>query len=101
MISLDALFQQFLSERHYLQNVSPKTLDWYRTAWKAFFLEDAVLRCEMIAWSRPTRSKAAPALPAHVRLIAANTIAFRTDFMVFAPAPDSGAGAGSVLLPVT
>jgi hypothetical protein len=53
MISLDAFFQQFLSERHYLQNVSPKTLDWYRTAWKAFGQA-------MPPAARPTAREASP-----------------------------------------
>jgi hypothetical protein len=33
---LGELFDLFLKERIYLQNVTPKTQDWYRTAWKAF-----------------------------------------------------------------
>jgi integrase/recombinase XerD len=36
MSSLDSLFEQFLRERTYLKNVSPKTRTWYETAWKAF-----------------------------------------------------------------
>jgi site-specific recombinase XerC len=36
MATLDSLFQQFLRERTYLKNVSPKTRVWYETAWKAF-----------------------------------------------------------------
>jgi site-specific recombinase XerC len=36
MADLDSLFEQFLRERTYLKNVSPKTLVWYETAWKAF-----------------------------------------------------------------
>jgi integrase/recombinase XerD len=38
MATLDSLFQQFLRERTYLKNVSPKTRVWYETAWKAFLL---------------------------------------------------------------
>jgi site-specific recombinase XerD len=34
--NLDTLFQQFLKERKYLRNVSPQTIEWYETAWKAF-----------------------------------------------------------------
>ena len=36
MPSLNSLFQQFLRERTYLKNVSPKTRVWYESAWKAF-----------------------------------------------------------------
>jgi hypothetical protein len=31
-----ALFRQFLDERHYLKNVTPRTIEWYETAFKAF-----------------------------------------------------------------
>ena len=34
--NLDSLLQQFLRERKYLRNVSPDTIEWYETAWKAF-----------------------------------------------------------------
>jgi site-specific recombinase XerD len=34
--NLDTLLEQFLRERKYLRNVSPDTIEWYRTAWKAF-----------------------------------------------------------------
>jgi site-specific recombinase XerD len=30
------LFKQFLNERRFLKNVTPATLEWYDTAWKAF-----------------------------------------------------------------
>lgn len=36
MATLESLFQQFLRERRYLKNVSPKTLVWYESALKAF-----------------------------------------------------------------
>jgi integrase/recombinase XerD len=36
MDRLDQLFQQFLRERIYLKNVTPKTKVWYESAWKAF-----------------------------------------------------------------
>jgi hypothetical protein len=36
MATLDSLFEQFLRERRYLKNVSPKTQVWYQSAWKAF-----------------------------------------------------------------
>ena len=35
-LALDFLFDQFRKERTYLKAVSPKTDDWYRTAFKAF-----------------------------------------------------------------
>ena len=34
--TLDDLLAQFLRERKYLCNLSPETLEWYRTAWTAF-----------------------------------------------------------------
>jgi site-specific recombinase XerD len=36
MIRLETLFQQFLQERTYLKNITPKTRVWYQSAWKAF-----------------------------------------------------------------
>jgi len=36
MISLPDYFDQFVRERTYLGNVTPKTREWYETAWKAF-----------------------------------------------------------------
>ena len=36
MLTLDQHFDQFVRERTYLNNVTPKTRDWYLTAWKAF-----------------------------------------------------------------
>jgi hypothetical protein len=36
MDHLNQLFQQFLRERIYLKNVTPKTRVWYESAWKAF-----------------------------------------------------------------
>jgi hypothetical protein len=36
MPTLGSLFEQFLRERTYLKNVSPKTRVWYETAWKTF-----------------------------------------------------------------
>jgi hypothetical protein len=38
MATLNTLFQQFLRERTYLKNVSPKTRVWYESAWKAFLV---------------------------------------------------------------
>lgn len=35
MDALATLFAQFLRERRYLQNVTPKTLTWYQTAFDA------------------------------------------------------------------
>jgi site-specific recombinase XerD len=34
--SLDTLFQQFLRERTYVENVTAKTREWYETAWHAY-----------------------------------------------------------------
>src|SRR5690349_17184729 len=31
-----SLFKQFLDERRYLKNVTPDTIEWYETAFKAF-----------------------------------------------------------------
>ena len=36
MHDLNSLFQQFLRERRYLQNITPKTVAWYEAAWLAF-----------------------------------------------------------------
>ena len=36
MPTLDSLFTEFVREKTYLQNVTPKTREWYQTAWKAF-----------------------------------------------------------------
>jgi integrase/recombinase XerD len=36
MATLDSYFDQFVRERTYLNNVTPKTREWYETAWKAF-----------------------------------------------------------------
>jgi hypothetical protein len=36
MDRLDTLFQQFLRERIYLKNVTPKPQVWYESAWNAF-----------------------------------------------------------------
>ena len=33
---MEALYEQFIRERQYLLNVSPRTADGYRRAWKAF-----------------------------------------------------------------
>lgn len=35
-MSLDQLFEQFLRECTYVHNVTPKTRDWYQSAWHAF-----------------------------------------------------------------
>lgn len=35
MNTLQPLFEQFLKEKQYLRNVTPKTLDWYTSAWGA------------------------------------------------------------------
>ena len=36
MDALQPLFDRFLRERRYLKNVTPKTLLWYESAWRAF-----------------------------------------------------------------
>jgi integrase/recombinase XerD len=41
MPTLGSLFEQFLRERTYLKNVSPKTRVWYETAWKTFLKTQA------------------------------------------------------------
>jgi hypothetical protein len=38
MNRLDELFQQFLRERTYINNVTDSTREWYQSAWKAFTL---------------------------------------------------------------
>src|ERR1039457_759003 len=35
-LTILTLFDNFTAERRYLQNVSPKTLEWYQCSWKAF-----------------------------------------------------------------
>src|ERR1700690_2315802 len=30
----DSMFEQFIKERQYLQNVSPRTVEWYRESFK-------------------------------------------------------------------
>jgi hypothetical protein len=32
---MQTLFEQFVKERKYIKNVTPKTEDWYRQSWKA------------------------------------------------------------------
>ncbi len=36
MSDLDTYFTQFVRQKVYLRNVTPKTREWYETAWKAF-----------------------------------------------------------------
>src|SRR5438093_10228507 len=36
MDRLEQLFQQFVRERTYINNVTSSTCEWYDTAWKAF-----------------------------------------------------------------
>jgi hypothetical protein len=36
MTRLDQLFEQFLRERTYVNNVTTATCEWYQCAWKAF-----------------------------------------------------------------
>jgi hypothetical protein len=35
LLSTSFLFQQFLDQRRYLKNVTPSTIEWYETAFKA------------------------------------------------------------------
>ena len=42
MDRLDSLFQQFLRERTYINNVTASTREWYECAWKAFKAAQAV-----------------------------------------------------------
>jgi integrase/recombinase XerD len=51
MDRLDQLFQQFLRERTYINNVTTSTRGWYECAWKAFTTAQA---------SAPTRPASAP-----------------------------------------
>lgn len=51
MDRLDQLFQQFLRERTYLNNVTASTTEWYESAWKAFKKAQA---------EAPARSDSAP-----------------------------------------
>jgi hypothetical protein len=34
--ALDSLFARFLKERKYLQNVRPRTIEWYELVWATF-----------------------------------------------------------------
>jgi integrase/recombinase XerD len=36
LLSTSDLFQEFLTERRYLKNVTPSTIEWYETAWTMF-----------------------------------------------------------------
>lgn len=36
MSAVSTLFEQFLRERRYLKNVTPKTVVWYQTGFQAF-----------------------------------------------------------------
>ena len=47
-MTLDSLFETFLRERIYIKNVSPKTQDWYRSAWDAFKRTQADPSCGCI-----------------------------------------------------
>jgi len=52
MTTLDALFDQFVRERTYLNNVTPKTRDWYLTSWSA------LKRAQVISGSSTTITRA-------------------------------------------
>ena len=53
MTELNRLFEQFLRERVYLHNITPKTREFYETAWKAFVRAQA---------GRPPRPLDAPVI---------------------------------------
>ena len=53
MSDLNTLFDQFLRERVYLHNITPKTRDYYLTVWKAFRRSQS---------TAPVRSPDAPVL---------------------------------------
>ena len=55
MSDLNTYFDQFLRERVYLHNITPKTRDYYVTTWKAF------------TRSQATASPRAPELPVLTR----------------------------------
>jgi hypothetical protein len=42
MDRLTPLFDQFLQQRTCITNVTPKTREWYQSAWKAFTVAQAV-----------------------------------------------------------
>jgi hypothetical protein len=35
LLSTSCLFEEFLAQRRYLKNVTPSTIEWYETAFKA------------------------------------------------------------------
>jgi site-specific recombinase XerD len=43
LLATSALLQQFLNERRFLKNVTPATIEWYETAWKALQRDQSVL----------------------------------------------------------
>ena len=53
MSDLNTCFEQFLRERVYLHNITPKTRDYYLTAWKAFVRSQA---------TAPAKTPTAPVL---------------------------------------
>ena len=56
MAAPDRYFQQFLRERIYLHNVTPRTAEWYRNVWGVFLRWWATLPPD--ARARPTISRA-------------------------------------------
>ena len=48
---MSELFEQFLKERQYLKNVTPRTLGYYRKCFKAF---RSVVRCDVGGLTRRT-----------------------------------------------
>jgi hypothetical protein len=42
LLSTSRLFEQFLAQRRYLKNVTPSTIEWYETAFKALQREHGI-----------------------------------------------------------
>src|SRR5262245_40040798 len=42
LLSTSRLFEQFLAQRRYLKNVTPSTIEWYETAFKALQREPGI-----------------------------------------------------------
>ena len=45
---MEKLFEQFVKEKRFFKGVSPKTVIWYRTSWKAFDAALASVRRERL-----------------------------------------------------
>ena len=51
-LSMSALFERFLAERRFLNNVTPSTIEWYQTAFKALQRETETVRSVASARAR-------------------------------------------------